>query len=153
MILVQTRFCGEWNLEFGSNTTEKFEISRGVAEDVCTKSFKVLHFWRFFSVPLSRKIKGILRGERDVEGTYNGINKFISHFNELLCRKNVRFGKCLIWLQRIQVCGQSRLLQAFLVNQGQAMHGIIAGEDIDAKYPIVILTLPNVGPTLASREG
>ena len=33
------------------------------------------------------------------------------------------------------------------------MHGIIAGEDIDAKYPIVILTLPNVGPTLASREG
>ena len=30
-VLVQTRFCGEWNLEFGSNTTEKFEISRGAA--------------------------------------------------------------------------------------------------------------------------
>ena len=25
MVLVQTRFCGEWNLEFGSNTTEKFK--------------------------------------------------------------------------------------------------------------------------------
>ena len=31
-ILVKTSFCGEWNLEFGSNTTEKFEISRGEAE-------------------------------------------------------------------------------------------------------------------------
>ena len=31
-VIVQTRFCGEWNLEFGSNTTEKFEISRGEAE-------------------------------------------------------------------------------------------------------------------------
>ena len=30
--LVQTRFCGEWNLEFGSNTTDKFEISWGEAE-------------------------------------------------------------------------------------------------------------------------
>ena len=30
--LVKTSFCGEWNLEFGSNTTEKFEISRGEAE-------------------------------------------------------------------------------------------------------------------------
>ena len=25
-LLVKTSFCGEWNLEFGSNTTEKFEI-------------------------------------------------------------------------------------------------------------------------------
>ena len=32
IFLVQTRFCREWNLEFGSNTTEKFEISRGEAE-------------------------------------------------------------------------------------------------------------------------
>ena len=31
-ILVKTSFCGEWNLEFGSNTTDKFEISRGEAE-------------------------------------------------------------------------------------------------------------------------
>ena len=31
-LLVKTSFCGEWNLEFGSNTTEKFEISRGEAE-------------------------------------------------------------------------------------------------------------------------
>ena len=31
-IVVKTSFCGEWNLEFGSNTTEKFEISRGEAE-------------------------------------------------------------------------------------------------------------------------
>ena len=30
--LVKTSFCGEWNLEFGSNTTDKFEISRGEAE-------------------------------------------------------------------------------------------------------------------------
>ena len=31
LILVKTSFCGEWNLEFGSNTTEKFEISLGFA--------------------------------------------------------------------------------------------------------------------------
>ena len=31
-VIVQTRFCGEWNLEFGSNTKEKFEISRGEAK-------------------------------------------------------------------------------------------------------------------------
>ena len=32
IFLVKTSFCGEWNLEFGSNATEKFEISRGEAE-------------------------------------------------------------------------------------------------------------------------
>ena len=31
-ILAKTSICGKWNLEFGSNTTEKFEISWGGAE-------------------------------------------------------------------------------------------------------------------------
>ena len=35
-ILAKTSFCGEWNLEFGSNTTEKFEISRGKEVEVAS---------------------------------------------------------------------------------------------------------------------
>ena len=37
-ILAETSFCGEWNLEFGSNTTEQLEIASPQIQNVISRN-------------------------------------------------------------------------------------------------------------------